>query len=264
MASPTQSQEPGAREHSRERDRGRRNASRPTVEPRAGRVRIDPEDSQTMPPRVVDHVQQRRSHLARSTQCPGVIPIREDGSPAPPQLVQPPRHANEQPLHAARQRSPIAGLGQQVRVVRLDRVLHEPKAEPLRATRERALDHTSLCRPPQTGQASLESHRDVDRMAAGERGPRAVRNAGARSGGLSASAASGATPRAKTELVLPDSSSLASHASESSSLDDSCRRTAIAGFLGMTCEPRVACTLDLNPQRFEFGVEQLLEHRSHG
>jgi hypothetical protein len=66
--------------------------------------------------------------------------IREDGADVPPQIVQGMRDPHEQSLHPARERASILGLGDQVHVIRLQRVLRQPETETIAACRERAQD----------------------------------------------------------------------------------------------------------------------------
>ena len=71
-------------------------------------------------PGILQDVHERRSNLARSPQRPRVETIGENGTATLPQRVEGPRDPDEEPLHPARERPPVAGFGDQVEMVRLE------------------------------------------------------------------------------------------------------------------------------------------------
>ena len=80
-----------------------------------------------MPAGIQEHVRERIPHLARGPEHAHVISIREDGPRAAEDPIDGSREARPQRLHATTQGAFVIGFHDQVRVVRLDRVVNEPK-----------------------------------------------------------------------------------------------------------------------------------------
>jgi hypothetical protein len=91
-------------------------------------------------PGVLEDVDERSPHFARSLQRPRVIAIGEHGAAAGPEPIQRARDAHEQALHPARERMLIGRLGDEMDVVRLHGVLGETESESLGPCAKRALD----------------------------------------------------------------------------------------------------------------------------
>ena len=164
-----------------------------------------------MVPRVLQDVEQRATNLARRAECPCVVAIAEHGARAVPVLVERPRQAHRKSLHPARERTPITGLGDEVEVRGLNRVVHQPPAEAIRALRERALDHCPRRRVAQARQTGSHARRDVHRMSRRESGTSSVGHTRASALGLAPGARSRAAAGAERELVLASSDRVASH-----------------------------------------------------
>lgn len=169
-------------------------------------------------PGVVQYVHESNPHFARRSELSRVIAVGEDGARSRPQPVQSSRDAHEEALHPARQRVSIGGLGDQMEVVRLQRVLVEPEAEAFAPRAERALDRDASGVSSQARQARAQPHGDVDGMPGGERLPRTVRHAGPRTGALPAGAGPRSSPRAELELALAQAMSTTTHEKGASAL----------------------------------------------
>jgi hypothetical protein len=77
---------------------------------------------------ILQHIEQRGSSLTGRLQLVRVVPIQED-APLPVQgAIHRARHANGESLHPARKRTRIAGLDDQVQMVRLKREMATRKA----------------------------------------------------------------------------------------------------------------------------------------
>ena len=94
-----------------------------------------------MPPRIQQHVGDRIAHLPRAGEHLVVIPVGQHlpGAPAPDRPVDREREQPRQPLHPAPERRDAVGLDDQVRVIVLDRVVHEPEVRSRARAPERPL-----------------------------------------------------------------------------------------------------------------------------
>jgi len=90
--------------------------------------------------RVQQDVAQRVPHLFRRRQKSEMVPIGQDRPAAPRNPIHGAREPRRDRLHAAPERVAIARLDDQMRVVPLQRVVHEPEPLAGAATRERPLD----------------------------------------------------------------------------------------------------------------------------
>jgi len=90
---------------------------------------------------VVQDVDERVTDFARRPQDASVIAVREDFPATTVKTIEPLRDADREPLDAARERARVVRLGDQVQVVRLNRVLDEPEPEAIASVGE--LDSTS-------------------------------------------------------------------------------------------------------------------------
>ncbi len=165
---------------------------------------------------VVKEIHERRPDLAGRRERSRVETVGEDGAAALPQSVECARDADEQPLHAARERSPVAGLGEQVEMIRLQREVREPEAEALASTGECAMDGVACVLSAQARKSRTEPHGEMNGMAGAVRRPSVVRDASARACGFAPGAASSASPGLEDEFVLTDASRVAVHAGISS------------------------------------------------
>lgn len=80
---------------------------------------------------VVEHVHERGADLPGGPQLPRVVAVGEHRALSSPDSVEHSCDADQQSLHAARERAPVVRLGDQVDVVRLQRVVGEAEAESL-------------------------------------------------------------------------------------------------------------------------------------
>jgi hypothetical protein len=163
-----------------------------------------------MVPGVLQDVEERGPDFARRAERPGVEAIGEDGPAPVPESMERPSDSDEQRLHPARQRASIAGLGDQVDMVRLQGEVDQPEAEALAGGRERTRDRSSHRLPPQAGKVLVQPHGRMDRMRAAERRPRYVRYARGRAvlrPRLAAGSRTSAAPAPEGEIVLSNSKS---------------------------------------------------------
>jgi hypothetical protein len=127
--------------------------------------------------RVVEHVRERVANLARRAQDVLVITVAEESAPSPPQSVQALRDADREPVNAARERAPIARLADQVDVIALRRVVHDPKTIARARERERFEQDRVLAPTPQRRPASSELQRHMHRKPRRHRSALAMRDA---------------------------------------------------------------------------------------
>jgi hypothetical protein len=92
-----------------------------------------------------------------------VVSLYEDGTAPTSDPVHRPGEASGNRLHAASQRIAVASLHDEVRVVGLQRVVHEPKVGARTAARERPLDFVDDRDRPQRGYVAAHAKRDVRR-----------------------------------------------------------------------------------------------------
>jgi hypothetical protein len=161
---------------------------------------------------VLEHVHEGRTHLARRTEGPCVEAVGEDGTGASPGTIRRSCEPHEEALHAPRERAPIGRLDEEVRVRRLERVVHEPEGLAPACRGESAFDGRARGAFAQVRQPILEPHRDVDGMASRVDGPRGVRHPGSSERRLATGAPPSASPTAEGQVVLTRSSPEAVHA----------------------------------------------------
>jgi hypothetical protein len=89
---------------------------------------------------IVEDVRQRVSRLPRRSDHLLVIAICEYAAAPPEDSIEGSCEPRRDRHHSLRHRTCIARLHQQVRVVLLQRVVHQPKASAIAACTERALD----------------------------------------------------------------------------------------------------------------------------
>ena len=82
--------------------------------------------------------------------------------------------------HAAAERVLVARLHDQMRVVALQRVVHEPEARPDTASGKRLLERVDDARRPERWETRSQPERDVRRHGVAERLPSGVRQSGMR------------------------------------------------------------------------------------
>ena len=119
-------------------------------------------------PQVLQHVAERVPYLARARQLPDVIAASHDLSVTREHAVHGERDSRADGLHPPPERDVILRFDDQVQVVSLDRVVHEPKARP-GATGGKAL--TQCCNEAiraERRQTSPDPHSDERRHCAAE------------------------------------------------------------------------------------------------
>jgi hypothetical protein len=77
--------------------------------------------------KVEQHVDEARAHLARRFERPSVIALGPHLAPSPDGAIDGARTPHGEPLHAPDQPAPFVGFDEQVKMIRLDRKVNEPK-----------------------------------------------------------------------------------------------------------------------------------------
>jgi hypothetical protein len=116
---------------------------------------------------VEEDVNERSAHLAWRPQLPGMVAVGKHGAPANPKPVESARNAHEQARHLEREHASVVGFGDQVDVVRLQRVVRETESvASARARRdEAAFDRGASSVSPKIGEACVQSQGDVHGVA---------------------------------------------------------------------------------------------------
>jgi hypothetical protein len=91
--------------------------------------------------------------------------------------IEPVRHPDLEPLDATRQRLRVLRLAHQKHMVRLDIVVHDPQAEPLRASPDGAPEHATTPAAAQPRRVAAQLERDMHRITERQRFALAVRHA---------------------------------------------------------------------------------------
>jgi hypothetical protein len=102
-------------------------------------------------------------HLAWGSQRAGVIAFGEHRARTPCNAIHRARQAGADRLHAATERVPIVRLHEQVRMIALQRVVHQAKAGSYAATTECALDLPHDGNHSERWYVLVDAHRDVRR-----------------------------------------------------------------------------------------------------
>jgi len=126
---------------------------------------------------VLEHIEQRGARLPRTLELVRMVPVREDRTAMAERTMCRARHANRQPLHAAREGRLGRGLDDQVQMVGLNREVHDSKAV-LLTRRDRAahrLEKQSIT--AKAWQTFPRPERHVDRIASQMPCALAMRNA---------------------------------------------------------------------------------------
>jgi hypothetical protein len=153
-------------------------------------------------PVVLQYVEEGSPNLERRAQCASMIPIRKHGTAPPDAHVQAPGQAHREPLHRARKRALSLCLDDEVKMIGLNGVLHEPYPEPLPGSSE-SREHKPRERPvPETREPSPDLHRNVQRMSLLEFGTPHVRYARLRARGLSTCPLSSAAAKPERQIEL--------------------------------------------------------------
>jgi len=153
--------------------------------------------------RVEEDVTQRIRHLARRLQLACVIAARHDAAAAAELRVEALRELGEQDLHAARERSAVVGLGDEVEVVRQHAVVdHAQTGELLAKGPEHAHDDPPRGALAQIRHVDAHAHGDEQRMAGVEFRSRRVRNGRPLGRSLAPGALASTTPRRHVQLEL--------------------------------------------------------------
>jgi len=77
---------------------------------------------------ILQHIHERIAHLPRASERAPVPTIRPKPTAAQQHAVHAPRYPHHEPTHARSQRGGACGLDDQMHVVILHRVMHEPEA----------------------------------------------------------------------------------------------------------------------------------------
>ncbi len=154
-----------------------------------------------VPMRLKQHIRERITRLPRRLELPRMIPVREHSPPPPEHPIQLPRDPNREPLHPRRQRPLVRSLDDQMEMVRLHRILNQPKPTPLPPFAKRAPKDVHTPLGPEVRHRARDPKREMRRRPTVERGPRLVAQPRAR-GPLSAGTFASASPGAEGELLL--------------------------------------------------------------
>ena len=121
-----------------------------------------------MPPRIQQHVPQRPVHLARRQQEPEVIALRKHRSLALHDPIDGTCQARADRHHAAAKRCLIARFHDQMRVIPLQRVVHDPELGSLATVGEGAFDHPHDAHVAKRRKTSSQTQRHVRRQRSPE------------------------------------------------------------------------------------------------
>ena len=192
VSPPPQAQQPTARGCNRgrpfdARPGGLLGAGLPAIEPRPRRRGVDAAP-QLATPRcgvssgVQQNVCNRPADLERRLQHAHVVSIRQDRAAAPEDPMHRTRQARTDRLHASAQGSRVVSLDDQVRVIALERVVHQPEVAPVAALRERTLELADELCGPERGDTRSHLQGDMTRETRSDfRSPTSVPNARSRS-----------------------------------------------------------------------------------
>jgi len=147
-------------------------AIRPAIEVSRRRQRIRPGPRPAKPSlaarrmllAVLDHVDQRRAHLARSEERASMVAVRDHLAAPPGQPVEPTSHPNPESLHRAPQRNLVLNLHQQMKMIALDREVDDPHPQPVPSRRQRRPDRRITPESPKRPQPANDPTSHMDRM----------------------------------------------------------------------------------------------------
>src|ERR1700742_680557 len=115
-------------------------------------------------PMIVQNVHQSASHLGWRLQDPRVVAVRKEKPPPTEATIHPSGDANGEPLHGARKGRPCPCLYQEMQMVRLDREVNEPHAQPFFRCPKGCEDQRGQRSLSKIGHATPELQGDVNRM----------------------------------------------------------------------------------------------------
>ena len=130
-----------------------------------------------MTSRIEQDVRQRVSHLARRAEDVQVVAVRENATASVEYPVHRSRQARRDGFHPGRQVPLAHGFCDQVHVIVLDRVMHQPEAPAVARFGEAALQLSHQPDRAQRGQVALHFQRHVAGKPRRERRTRPVRMA---------------------------------------------------------------------------------------
>ena len=185
-----------------------RSRDRPAIELGARGVGIRSEQANAVLAQVLEHVDERMTHLPRIEKHALVEAVAEDGAVALPEAIQLARDAREQGAHAVARGRAIGRFDDQVQVVGLDRVVHDLKRRSSSAARggaairarDRGADARRLRWTPDARQSGPQARCDEQREARLVRRTRVVGEHRALSLGLSARTRARSAPGAELQL----------------------------------------------------------------
>jgi hypothetical protein len=152
---------------------------------------------------VQEHVCKRVPHLARGPQDPQVVAVAQHGASASHDAIHDPREPRAKRIHSAAQLHRVRGLDQEVRVIRLDRVLDDAEVAPGAQRPERALELRDQAPAPQRRYSVANLQGDERRMRRRDSFAAAVPNPRPRSRRSTRSASTSAAGRQpKLELEI--------------------------------------------------------------
>jgi hypothetical protein len=130
--------------------------------------------------RISQHVIDRVRHLRRRAKRVRVVPISENLPAAVQCAVHSPRDPDGQALDPAGERSCIAGLGDEVQVVRLHGKMDDPEVVALATLADAGCDYAEAGPRPKFRCLGANARGHMDRVPCGERRPADVRHTSSR------------------------------------------------------------------------------------
>jgi len=129
-----------------------------------------------MMPSVQQHVPERIPNLCWGLQHPKVIAVCQDRADATEDAIDRTPEPRPDGLHPASQRRRIGGFDQQVRVIRLQRVVDDPEVVSFAQLRNTALEGRNEPGRAERGHVGANPERDVGGVTGGEALTRDVRD----------------------------------------------------------------------------------------
>jgi hypothetical protein len=151
---------------------GARQLPPPSVEPATGGGRIDasrarirsPAELRDVPACVEQYVGDGAAHLGRGSQHAHVVPIYQHGTSTPEGAIHSSCQTRAKSLHTAPQRRRSVCLDDQVRVIGLQRIVHESEPASLTCSCETRLDFANEADPSQGRRSGHDPERHMTRM----------------------------------------------------------------------------------------------------
>lgn len=119
---------------------------------------------------VLQHVDQRIPDFAGRAKNPQVVAVAQHRTAARERRVHDAREARAERLHTASEPLGVVCLDEEVRVVRLERVVHDAETAAIAKRDEGSLEGAQNAAWPQRGQPGSDLQRDERRMSGNDSG----------------------------------------------------------------------------------------------